>query len=139
MQIKTAGSGYTLKFVGVSASNKPFAFVYSESFTVFTGSPYRLDMSPYVGSILAGIPFYIQPTIRVVDRGGNIVTSVNSNSVEVMLSNKTIGTGTLSSIRGKFRAPFVTGIATFEGLAIDKVGGPYQLQFETNKVNYCKK
>jgi hypothetical protein len=96
------------------------------------GDPYRLDMSPYIGSILAGIDFAIQPSIRVVDKGGNIVESITSNHVTVTLNKKIEGGNLYSSTN--FVSYFENGVATFSGMKIDKVGYPYQLRFETEMV-----
>ena len=76
--LKTAGTGYTLKFIGkMSAANneKLFAFSYSSTFTVFVGPPFQLIFLnfSFAGNSFGGSVFAPNPSVAVADRGGNVV------------------------------------------------------------------
>jgi hypothetical protein len=76
--LKTAGTGYTLKYIGqMSAAydQKLFAFTYSDPFSVSIGSPFQLVFlnNSFAGNAFGGSVFNPNPVVTVADRGGNTV------------------------------------------------------------------
>lgn len=133
LQINTQGT-YTLKFVAMTSTKIPFAFTYSSSFVVSVGEPYSLQYIPYFGHLSGGIPFQIQPSVKVTDRGGNIVTSINHGKVTVSLVRQPQHVNTQLLPSTNLQVDFVSGLAQFSGLFINEAGSPYQMKFQTNLV-----
>jgi hypothetical protein len=134
LQIRRAGVGYTLKFIAVNAFNSPFAFTYSNEFDVTLGDPYTLVLDPNMGPFPGGLPFPIQPTVLITDRGGNTITTIEDGSASVALySTPHVGEDLLST--GTKTAFFSGGVAQFEGLYLNKMGGPYELIFNCSLVS----
>ena len=133
MALKTAGSGYTLKFIGRHSSGELFAQTYSDAFTVTTGSAYKLDFDQYVGTAFGGEVFAPNPIVALTDRGGNILTNQKSGFVEAVLTTSLLGSQLLPAKR--HIASFSKGLATFSGLYINEAGYPYQITFNTSLVS----
>jgi hypothetical protein len=133
LQISRVGAGYTLKFIAVNTFNAPIAFTYSDEFEVTLGDPYTLVLDPNMGPFLGGLPFGIQPSVVITDRGGNTITSIDEGSAFVELYS-TPHEGEELLTTGTKEAFFSGGVAQFEGLYINKQGGPYQLIFNTSLV-----
>jgi hypothetical protein len=88
----------------------------------------------YLGHVRGGLPFLIQPSVRITDRGGNLVKSVESGNVVVSMVRQPHGYSSELLPASQLTASFAGGVATFEGLYINKAGGPYQLAFATDLV-----
>jgi hypothetical protein len=134
LQIRTVGT-YTLKFIAVSSKGYPFAFAYSNSFIVSIGQPYTLSFVPYLGHVQGGTPFMIQPSVRITDRGGNTIASVNTGTVEAKLIQHPAHASDAALLpANNLVASFESGVASFTGLYIDKAGQPYGIAFSTSMV-----
>ncbi|OQR98567.1 hypothetical protein ACHHYP_08287 [Achlya hypogyna] len=123
LSINLVASGYTLSFValsyGLQTSSNPF--------DIILGPPYQLSMYTYIGVAQGGTPFSPQPTVAIVDKGGNLVASVSSGSVSVAILNNPVG-GILTPAIAH-TVYFYEGFGKFYDLQIDKAGGPYTLKF----------
>jgi hypothetical protein len=135
LQIRRAGSGYTLRFITVNAFGSPIAFTFSDEFDVALGDPYTLALDPSMGHVQGGLPFDIQPSVVITDRGGNIVTSVDEGNAYVDLYRSPFPDEVLHTTETRM-ATFNGGTAQFEGLYLNKVGGPYELIFNTSLVSF---
>ncbi|OQR91459.1 hypothetical protein THRCLA_08991, partial [Thraustotheca clavata] len=123
LSIDLVASGYTLVFVSLTYGLQTT----SNAFDIVLGPPYQLSMYTYIGVAQGGTPFSPQPTIAIVDKGGNIVNSVNSGTVSVAIANNPVG-GILTPTIA-YTVSFYQGFGKFYDLQIDKAGGPYTLKF----------
>ena len=76
--LKTAGTGYTVKFIGqmsAAYNQKLFAFTYSDPFSVSVGPPFQLVFlnNSFAGNAFGGSVFNPNPVVAVADKGGNTV------------------------------------------------------------------
>ncbi|MFI5036250.1 MAG: beta strand repeat-containing protein [Acidimicrobiales bacterium] len=101
----------------------------STSITVTVGAATKLVVSTEPSAIGAsGVALAVQPVIKVVDSGGNLVTSVTTGNVTA-----TVYTGSGGTVSAGGTAAFSAGVATFSGLAITGVSGShYTLSFNGN-------
>ena len=73
----------------------------------------------------SGVALTTQPVVKVVDSGGNVVTTVNSGQVTAA-----VGSGAGGAVTAGALANISFGVATFSGLAITGTSGTqYQLVF----------
>jgi len=119
--IDKPGSNYTLTATLTGVANG-----LSSAFTIAPGTASQLIFATQPVGSSAGIAFATQPTVKVLDAGGNVVTG---SSAGITLS-VTPGTGTagatLTCTGGNTK--FATaGVAAFSGCSIDKVGANYTL------------
>ena len=131
--IKTAGVGYTLLFVGRSASLNLFAFVSSIAFDVTVGDVYMTAFSKFVGTATGGIPFSPNPIVIAVDRGGNLINTVNNAFVTAYLIKSPTGNELLKPAN-MLTVQFYSGVATFQQLYLNETGSPYQIGFVSTLV-----
>lgn len=134
MVLKTAGNGYTLKFIGRLANGDDFAQVFSDELSVAVGDPYRLAFQNYIGTAFGGSPFAANPIVGVVDRGGNVVDRVNTGTVSAALTTSPTGEETLRPA-SNLTAKISEGLAEFVGLYIREAGYPYRITFSTSLVS----
>ncbi len=110
-----------------SVAGEPAAPVVSNEYTVVQiGPPAALQLivpPSSVGGVESGVAFGTQPSVRIVDASGALVTSLNSGTVSVSLSGPS---GT--SLGGTLTAPVVGGVATFTNLKVNG-GGTVTLHF----------
>ncbi len=134
--LKAAGT-YTLKFIGVDASNRAFAMTYSTEFTVNVGTNYRLSLSNFVGTAFGGEVFSANPIVSVLDKGDNIIKTINSGIVTAVLTQSPTGNEELRCEDGDdgFVVSFQNGYANFSGLYINEAGYPYEITFATSLVS----
>ena len=105
---------YTLTF-----SDGTLSVTISTSVTVNVGTANHLVVTTEPSTVAqSGVALAIVPVISVLDAGGNVVTSVNSG-----LASVSIVSGTGGAISAGATAPFVSGVATFNGLAITGTSG----------------
>ena len=128
LYLNTIGTGYSLIFVSLSFSLQAI----SVSFDILQGSAYTMAFVTHSGRGTGGIPFALQPSLAITDQGGNIMTDHHTGTVVVSIVQNPSG-GTLTPSAG-MTVSFSNGIATFVGLKIDIIGGPYILEFETDVV-----
>ena len=133
MQISRVGTGYTLRFIAVNAFNTPIAFTFSDEFVVTLGDPYTLVLDPNMGPFLGGLPFGIQPSVIITDRGGNTITSIDEGTVSAELYSTPYPDEVLLT-NGTKTATFSGGVAQFEGLYLNLQGGGYELVFNSSLV-----
>ena len=89
----------------------------SSAFTVTTGPAKRLAFTSSPSFSNAGVPFFTQPVVAVLDAGGNKVTG---STASVTLSITTPAGATLTCTTNPKAA--VAGAATFAGCKVDKPG-----------------
>lgn len=116
--VNRAGSGYTL-----TASHAGFAPVVSGSFTVAAGPAAGLVVATSPSSGTGGLPWPVQPVVRVVDRGGNAV----SVSAPITLGLAQNPTGAALVCAGGLTVLAAAGVAAFSGCSIARAGAGYQL------------
>jgi hypothetical protein len=103
------------------------------------GDPYALKLMDSVGPAVGGSLFPLQPTLRIVDRGGNAVLGINPTrkfrpSVSVALDVVPEGSGASLRPSEASTAPVIDGVARFQGLYINEAGKSYRLKFTSNMV-----
>ena len=96
--------------------------VTSNKFSLTAGSATTSTIFRQPGGAVDGLPFAIQPIVRIVDSNGNKVTHPTVNVVASIAS----GSGTLT---GTTTQPTNAGTATFTDLAITGTVGPFMLRF----------
>jgi hypothetical protein len=92
-----------------------------------------------LGPALGGAVFPVQPTVSIVDRGGNAVLGINPTrkfrpSVSVTLDGIPESSGATLRPSAVSTAPIVDGVARFQGLYINEAGKSYRLKFTSNMV-----
>jgi trimeric autotransporter adhesin len=119
-----SGFGYklrataTLSTVGtVTADSAPF--------TILSGTATKLVFSTQPGGGTTGAAWATQPVVQIQDVNGNIDVSDNSTVVTLAIGANP-GAGTLTCTGGLSKT-VTTGVATFAGCTIDKVGTGYTL------------
>ena len=126
IRIDQAGT-YKLKF-----TSGGLVAVESNPFVVATGAPVKLTILVHAAGAVPGLPFQTQPTVAVVDQGGNHVESEQNTSINATLwTHDQLNLGLVpvhfkapSHSIGYHEATVLTrfGIGIFEGLRIDKAG-----------------
>lgn len=135
MFFTTAGSGYSLKYVGLTLAHQPFGQTISGSFAVSTGVPYKLVFEQSVGNSFGGQPFSSNPIVGVADRGGNVISSVNEGFITATLTtNPTQG---LLRPSESLAVPVINGFGNFSGLYINEAAEGYQITFNTTIQVLC--
>jgi hypothetical protein len=124
--INKADVGYTLVFSsyyhGVRAE--------TSDFDVVVGPKYSLAILADISTAFGGTPFLPQPTAGIVDKGGNLVTTITEGSVRIEIEVNPVG-GLLQPA-ALLNISIVTGIARFRGAFIDVAGSPYKLRYTTD-------
>lgn len=118
-------SGLSIDFIGnktLVASSGTLITATSNSFNIALGPPSRLvfNQEPSASSV-AGAVWAQQPVVRILDAGGNLVTS---SSATVSLSVLSPATG---SVGGTSSLAAVSGVATYAGLSLDLIGNDKRL------------
>jgi uncharacterized protein YjdB len=118
LSIRTAGAGYRLR-----ASLPGLTAVRGNPVTVRPAAPNKLTIAQQpLANALGGTPWTPALTVRVEDTYSNLVDTATT-SVTASLTGGTAG----AALVGTKVVNAVGGIATFGGLAIDKVGAGYVL------------
>ncbi len=117
LSINKSGTGYTL-----TASSTGLTLATSSGFNITVGSATRLAFTTQPGGGTAGIAWSQQPLVTVQDALGNTVTSSSASIILSIGTNP--GSGVLS---GTVTVNAASGVATFAGLSLDKVGTNYTL------------
>jgi len=99
---------------------------------VHYGDAYKVGITTFIGVAFGGLPFSSNPIVSIVDRGDNIVSSINDGVITALLTktpyNATINSALQPSINTI--VDIINGSAIFEGLYINRAGYPYQLTFK---------
>ena len=114
-----AGPGYTL-----TATSPGLTSATSATFAVVAGVPVRLGFTAQPGGGTGGSAWSTQPVVALQDAGGNTVTA-GGLTVTLALTTNDAG-GTFACNGGETRIT-ASGVATFTGCAIDRVGTGYQV------------
>ncbi|MFN8630500.1 MAG: hypothetical protein U0838_09340 [Chloroflexota bacterium] len=121
-KVDLAGSGYQL-----TATATGLGGVTTNTFTITVGAAAQLVFVTQPGGGTGGTAWATQPSLNVLDAGGNLVTS---SSLSVTLSITT-GSGTSGAVLActpGLSASAASGIVTFAGCRIDKAGAGYTLK-----------
>ena len=130
LNIDLAGGPYYLTFV--ITPDIPIAgatVVKTKPFTVGIGPPARMVFVDQVskGTAIGGLAFSHQPSMFVVDAGGNKLADDSSSKVVASIySNPSAGT---LSPKEYLSTQLVKGVANFNNLRIDKAGLGYNLVY----------
>ena len=109
--------------------------MFSSPLSVAVGKPYKLDFAQFLGPVWGGTIIALQPAVSIVDRGNNVVSSINSEYyVSVRLSGNPTNTTLFPQDETKLTVPVIGGIASFRDLYIRAAGFPYRLTFSSNTV-----
>ncbi len=119
LALDTPTGPYTLTF-----TDGPLTDVVSTTITVGAGAASQLAIvTEPSASAKSGAALAVQPIVKVEDAGGNAIVG-NSSTVTATVTSAvgtvTNGTATVSA---------TTGLATFAGLALNELAGPYTLTF----------
>lgn len=150
LTLATAGA-YTIRFIGRKQNGESFADIFSPTFEVTVGMPYKLAFKSFVGTAFGGVPFAENPVVAVVDRGGNTVTAAtayaeysdtNSDEIVAVLTHcpfpsiqaSVADREALLQPAAHTRVAIVDGQATFRGLYLNQTGYPYQITFYSGLV-----
>ncbi|KAF4148535.1 Calx-beta domain [Phytophthora infestans] len=128
LYINQANAGFTLVF----SSYYHGVRTETSSFDVVVGPRYRLAILADISTAYGGTPFLPQPTAGVVDKGGNVVTTVTEGSVRIEIEVNPVG-GILQPA-ALLNVSIVGGIGRFRGAFIDVAGSPYILRYTTDLV-----
>lgn len=129
--IKSAGTGYSLKIVGLDSKFVGFASVTTSQFDVRIGPVFRLSFVSFVGIALGGLSFNPNPSISIADRGGNKISEFNFGTVTAYISKSPTPNEPLLP-SDKCVANIKDGLAVFQKLFINRAGYPYVLGFRAN-------
>jgi len=122
-----------LKFIGRLVSGELFAQTFSNSFEVSYGDPYKLGITSFMGVAFGGSPFSSNPIVSIVDRGDNVVASVNHGVIKAVLTTTPYNASKVDALQPteKTIVNIINGSAVFEGMFINRAGYPYQITFES--------
>ncbi|KDO16082.1 hypothetical protein SPRG_18385, partial [Saprolegnia parasitica CBS 223.65] len=74
LSIDLVAAGYTLTFVSLSFGVQTT----SHPFDILLGLPHTIALTTALGATTGGSPFAPQPSVSIVDKGGNVVHSVSA-------------------------------------------------------------
>lgn len=120
-------------FYGRDSIGLEFSKAESSTFAVAIGSLYQLSMSTFVGKATGGVTFLPNPVVAVVDRGGNLIDSVDGYSITASLTGPT-GNEVLHPENG-LTVSFSGGLAQFQNMYIQEAGYPYVISFNATLVS----
>jgi len=149
LAIDKAGTNYSIQFSFISCdsdrvcASQPFicsklsdfcastyttATLLSSSFNINVGFASTLSIVVQPSAVVAGVSMSPAPVIRILDLGGNTVTSAATVSVRLEENEK--GAVLLSSPE-QMLVSAVEGIATFTALSMDKTGTSFRIIFSS--------
>ena len=104
----------------------------SINFDVTQGPPAYLRVETAVGEAWAGgQPFGIQPSVSVIDKGGNIINSLLYDDLNQNMTVSLVSAMPNVTLFGRETVPIVEGVADFLDLGIN-LRGTYLLEFESS-------
>jgi trimeric autotransporter adhesin len=118
-EIDLAGAGYQLR---ASASGGFRGD--SAAFDVSVGAVIRLDFTTDPAGAAVRTAFATQPVVTAQDAGGNTVTTYNGTVTLAIVRFSGASGAVLSGCTGTLRS----GVTTFSGCQIDRVGSDYELR-----------
>ena len=142
LNVSHIGGPYTIMFNATSQINyrtspngfDGFVVGYTDPFYVAEGKPRRLEVLRRPFADVAGrTPFQPQPVIALVDAGGNIIRSENTNYVTASLFSTTHSDGASNiELLGTKTIKLKNGIAQFIDLALEDAALEYVIKFTTS-------
>ncbi|HEY1443479.1 MAG TPA: hypothetical protein VGF51_01170, partial [Acidimicrobiales bacterium] len=120
LSINRLGNGFTL----MASSTPAYATTTSSPLNITAGPATQLAVIQGPSNAQAGSAISPAVTVAVEDADGNVETNDNTTKVTLAIGTNP-GGGTLS---GGPATTVVSGVATFSGLSIDKVGSGYTLK-----------
>src|SRR5205823_4464250 len=115
LSIDKAGTGYTLTATGAGSTT-------SAAFNITAGTATQLVFSVQPSTTTAGAAITPAVEVSAEDASGNTATGFTGNITVAIGKNPSSGT-----LKGTLTHAAVSGVATFSGLSIDKVGTGYTL------------
>ena len=126
LSINKAGTGYTL-----NASSTPiYTPATSSAFNITPGVPSQLAFVQGPSNASAGSAIGPTVTVAVEDANGNVETGDHTTTVSLGIGTNPSG----ATLTGGTAVPVASGIATFAGLSIDKVGTGYTLTASSSPI-----
>lgn len=114
-----ASNYYTLTF---SSSSLSLSSLPSSTITITTGGAAKLAIkTPPSSTAVSGVALSTQPVIAIEDSGGNLITSNTSVVTATFTSGGVSITNNLATAS--------SGLATFSGLTLNALAGPYTITF----------
>ena len=125
LTIGHAGSPYVLRFYTDAAITPNY--IDSGGFTVSIGPAASVQFTQQPSGARGGQAFTIQPQVKVVDAGGNLLVGEDHSSVTIAIEvNPSSGSLDVdpasSNPNATLTKTLVGGVANFTGLRIDKTG-----------------
>ncbi len=118
LSINKSGAGYTLLASGGAAAGT------SAAFTIAAGTPTQLVFTNSPGDTRVGVAFTNQPVVEARDAFGN--TAIGFTGPVTLTI--TTGTGAVgATLGGTVNLNAVNGVASFNGLSIDRIAVGYRL------------
>lgn len=129
LYVNAVGEGYRLRVVGEDSDYDEFAFVVSGPFDIVNGPPYALELVGSPSSGAGGTPFSLQPFLRIVDVGGNLIPHWNVGSVDVSINKGQLLPET------SLNQPVRDGRVQFDGLYVNQADQGYVLSFQARDLD----
>ena len=127
LSVNKVGVGYTL----AASSTPSYTAATSSGFSITVGAPTRLAFMQEPSNTAAGSAVSPAVTVAVEDANGNIETGDQSTTVTLAFANNPSG----ATLSGGSATTVVSGIATFSGLSVNKVGTGYTLSATSAPAN----
>jgi hypothetical protein len=119
LTLNTSVANYTLTFTDGTLTD-----AISNNIAVSAGAASQLVITVEPSATVAsGAAFAVQPVVKIADAGGNAIIG-NTSTVTATVTS---AAGTITNATAVVSA--TTGLATFSGLAINELAGPYTLTF----------
>jgi hypothetical protein len=119
LTLNTPVGTYTLTFTDGTLTD-----AVSNSIVVSAGAASQLVITVEPSATVAsGTALAVQPVVKIADAGGNAIIG-NASTVTATVTS---GTGTVTNATAAVSA--TTGLATFSGLTLNELAGPYTLTF----------
>ena len=112
---------YTIRFSG--GPNWPVANL-TVTLSAGTAAALAVGTQP-VGNVLPGVTLQTVPVVRVVDSGGNVITSSTAPITASIASGSSNATLSVTSANAS------SGVATFTGMKVNNAGGNFTLTFSS--------
>lgn len=117
VRITKAAQGYT-----IVASSHGLPAATSDAFEIVAGAPSGIGFLSAPSDVAAGQPFSPAIQVAVQDQYGNVVTTAPGGVTLALAANAAGGT-----LSGTLTAALLSGVASFPGVSVDKVGQSYTL------------
>jgi hypothetical protein len=124
LTLNTPATNYTLTFTDGTLTD-----AVSNSIAVTAGAASQLIITVEPSATVAsGAALAIQPVVKIADAGGNAIIGNTSTVTATVTSAAGTITNATAAVSG------TTGLATFSGLTVNEIAGPYTLTFSDGAV-----